>query len=31
MVCLENGEKNAVLGWKSNCFVFGMMVLALMA
>lgn len=30
IVCLERGDKDAILGWKSNCYAFGMIVLSLM-
>lgn len=31
MYCLEKGQKNAILGWKSNYYVFGMVLLSLMS
>jgi hypothetical protein len=31
MSCLEKGQKGAILGWKSNSFVFGMVLLSLMS
>lgn len=31
MYCLEKGQKGAILGWKSNYFVFGMVILSLMS
>ena len=30
MKCLERGDKDAILGWKSNSFVFGMVLISLM-
>ena len=30
MLCLEKGDKDAILGYKSNSYVFGMVILSLM-
>ena len=30
MLCLQRGDKDAVLGWKSNSYVFGIVLLSLM-
>lgn len=31
MYCLEKGQRDAIMGWKSNSYVFGMVLLSLMS